>query len=371
MAEGTTYVGLDVHVQTIAVAAIEEDGTAHDLGVIPNRPHALAKRLRKLGDPSQLVVCYEAGPCGYVIWRQLTALGMGCQVVAPSLIPVQTGNRIKTDRRDAAKLARLLRRGDLVPVAVPTPEQEALRDLSRARETAQHDVHRARQRLLKFFAQQGYAEPRQCTRWTRGWQGWADGIETAHPASQIVLDEVRAAIVTAQARLDRLTAALVAAARTGEQAPVVQALQQLYGVGVITAVGIVAEVGDLRRFDHPTKLFAYAGMVPSEHSSGGRQQRGGITKTGNKHLRFLLVEAGWHYTRPVPVSVTTASPRDAIERITQHARIRLHRRFYQMTGRGKNRKVANVAVARELLGYVWAVAHEVQAHQVPAASLAA
>lgn len=369
MTEGTTYVGLDVHVQTIAIAAIEEDGTPHDLGTIPNRPDALTKRLQKLGDPKRLEVCYETGPCGYVIWRQLTALGMQCQVVATSLIPVRSGDRIKTDRRDAAKLARLLRSGDLTPVAVPTPEQEALRDLSRARETAQHDLHRSRQRLLKFFAQQGYAEPTKRTRWTRGWQTWSDGIQMAQPASQIVLDELRAAIVTAQERLDRLTAALTAAAQTGDHAPVVQALQQLHGVGLITAVGIVAEVGDLTRFDHPTKLFAYAGMVPSEHSSGGRQQRGGITKTGNKHLRFLVVEAGWHYLRPM--RALTTPPQNAVEAIARHARERLRWRFYQMTARGKSRNVANVAVARELLGYVWAIAQEVQAWPADAPELAA
>jgi transposase len=371
MTEGTTYVGLDVHVQTIAIAAIDGDGTARDLGTIPNRPEVLAKRLRKLGEPASLVVCYEAGPCGYGIWRQVTAMGMACQVVAPSLIPVRPGDRIKTDRRDAAKLARLLRSGDLVFVAVPTPEQEALRDLSRARETAQHDLHRARQRLLKFFAQQGCAEPTKRTRWTRAWQTWADGIQLVQPSSQLVLEELRAAISTAQARRERLTEALQAAAETGDHAPTVQALRRLHGIGWITAVGIVAEVGDLRRFDHPTQLFAYAGMVPREHSSGGQQHRGGITKTGNKHLRYLLVEAGWHYSRPVPVSVTTASPQTPIDRIVQRARIRLHHRFYQLTGRGKSRNQANVAVARELLGHVWAIGREVHRQTADELRLAA
>jgi transposase len=184
-----------------------------------------------------------------------------------------------------------------------------------------------------------------------------------------VLDELRTAITSAQARLERLTAALTVAAQTGDQAPVVQALQCLHGVGLITAVGIVAEVGDLTRFDHPTQLFAYAGLVPTEHSSGGHQQRGGITKTGNKHLRFLQVEAGWHSARPLAVAPTP--PRSAVEAIAHHARERLHRRFHRLVAGGKSRNVATVAVARELLGYVWAIAREVAAQPVDEPELAA
>jgi transposase len=353
MADGTTFVGLDVHVATIAVAMVRADGVAQELGTIPNTPSALAKRLRKLGPPATLAVCYEAGPCGYGIYRQLTELGMGCTVVAPSLIPVRPGDRVKTDRRDAAKLARLLRSGDLTAVAVPTPEQEALRALSRARETATGDLQRARQRLVKFLAQQRIAEPVAGKRWTKTYGAWLAGVTLPLPAAQIVLDELRGSIGVAQDRLDRLTAALTAVVQTAPQAPVIAALQQLHGIGLITAVGIVAEVGDLTRFDRPPQLSAYAGLVASEHSSGGRQSRGGITKTGNGHLRYLLVEAAWHYARPI--RVRTAPPATPAEQIAQHARERLSRRYWRLVSRGKPKPVAVVAVARELLGFVWAM----------------
>jgi transposase len=353
------FVGLDVHVQTIALAVIREDGLAQELGSIPNTPAALAKRLRKLGDPAAMRVCYEAGPCGYGIFRQLMALGIACTVVAPSLIPVRPGDRVKTDRRDAAKLARLLRSGDLTAVAVPTPEQEALRELSRARETAVRDLHRVRQRLVKFLAQHRIAEPAAGKRWTKAWWAWACGLMLPLPPAQTVLEDLRATIATAQERLDRLTAALTAAAGTSAQAPVIAALQTLHGIGPITAVGIVAEVGDLTRFDRPPQLMAYAGLVPSEHSSGGRQARGGITKTGNRHLRYLLVEAAWHYARPL--RLTEASAATPVGAIAHQARARLHRRYFRLLSRGKAKQVAIVAIARELLGFVWAVAHAVAA----------
>jgi transposase len=359
MADGTTFVGLDVHVATIAVAVIRADGTAQELGVLPNTPGALAKRLRKLGPAATLRVCYEAGPCGYGIYRQLTDLGIACTVVAPSLIPVQPGNRVKTDRRDAAKLARLLRSGDLTSVAVPTPEQEALRALSRTRETAAGDRHRARQRLVKYLAQQRIAEPAAGNRWTQTYWRWISGLTLPLPAAQVVLDELRDAITVAQARLDRVTAALTALAQTSSQAPVIAALQALHGIGLLTAVGIVAEVGDLTRFDRPTQLFAYAGLVASEHSSGGRQQRGGITKTGNRHLRYLLGEAAWHYARPIRLPATP--PATPVEQIAQDARARLSRRYFRLVSRGKPKQVAVVAVARELLGFVWAIGQETAA----------
>jgi transposase len=370
MTDGTTYVGLDVHVATIALAVVRDGGEPQDLGVIPNTPTALAKRLRKLGAPATLRVCYEAGPCGYGIARQLAERGIACTVVVPSLIPVRPGDRVKTDRRDAAKLARLLRSGDLTAVAVPTPEQEALRDLSRARETATRDLHRVRQRLVKFLAQHRIAEPAG-HRWTRAWWAWAGALTLPLAPAQVVLEDLRSAIAAAQARLDRLTAAVAAAAAASPQAPVIAALQTLHGIGLITAVGIVAEVGDLTRFARPPQLMAYAGLVPSEHSSGGRRQRGGITKTGNGHLRYLRVEAAWHYARPLRVRETM--PATAVEAIAHQARARLHRRYFRLLSRGKARQVAAVAVARELLGFVWAVAQAVAAAPAPpvAAPLAA
>jgi transposase len=369
--DGTTFVGLDVHVKTIVVAVARGGGAAEELGVIPNTPTALAKRLRTLGSPDGLRVCYEAGPCGYGIHRQLSGLGIECRVVAPSLIPVRPGDRVKTDRRDAAKLARLLRSGDLTAVAVPTPEQEALRDLSRAREAAIGDRHRVRQRLVKLLARHGIAEPASGKRWTMTYWAWVSAVALSEPAAQVVLGELREAIASADARLARLTAALSELARASSQAPVIAALQRLHGVGLITAVGIVAEVGDLTRFDRAAPLFAYAGLVPSEHSSGGRRQRGGITKTGNRHLRFLLVEAAWHYARPIrrPPG-EPADPADPVGAVAARARARLQRRYVRLVGRGKAKNVAVVAIARELLGFVWATAQAVTAAPAGAGDVA-
>ena len=237
------WVGMDDHAATIVVAVLRnEESTPCERFTISNDEKGQKELIKRLGALKGEVRCvYEAGPCGYGIYRQLTELGMACTVVAPSLIPVRPGDRVKTDRRDAAKLARLLRSGDLTAVAVPTPEQEALRALSRTRETATGDLHRARQRLVKFLAQQRMAEPASGKRWTKTYGSWIAGLALPLPAAQVVLDELRDAIAVAQDRLDRVTTALTAHAQTSAQAPVIAALQQLHGIGLITAVGIVAE----------------------------------------------------------------------------------------------------------------------------------
>lgn len=352
MNDGSTFVGLDVHVATIAIAVAYAQGPVEDRGQTRNEPRLIAKRLRALGDPATLRVCYEAGPTGYTLWRQLTGLGIACQVVAPSLIPVRPGDRVKTDRRDAAKLARLLRSGDLTPIAVPSPAQEALRDLSRARAGAGHDLHRLRQRLLKSLPRWGVTEPQGMGRWTARYATWLAGVTLAQPAQQLVLADLRQAITVAETRLATLTSAVSVEAEMGALAGLATALRTLHGVGPIIAVGVLAECGDLSRFTHPSQLMAYAGLVPGEHSSGGRTQRGPITKTGNAHLRHLLVEAAWHCVRPARAS---APPVTAVEQIAATARERLHRRFWRLVGRGKSRQVAIVAVARELLGFIWAI----------------
>ena len=355
--DGITFVGLDVHVKTITMAVIRADGVAQEVGTLANTAAGLRKRLGKLGDPAQLTVCYEAGPCGYGIYRELTRQGIACQVIAPSLIPTKAGDRVKTDRRDAVKLARLLRSGDLTAIGVPTPELEALRDLSRARQAAVTDLHRLRQRLLKLFSHHGQSEPARLSRWERPWWSWATAVTLAQPASQIVLDDLRTTIVASQTRLDRLTTDLLTAASQSEPATLITALQSLHGVGPITAIGIVAEVGDLTRFAHPTQLVAYGGLNPSEHSSGSRQQRGGITKTGNRHVRYLIVEAAWHYAHPMRPA--THPPATVIAQIAAHARERLAHRYRALTGKHKANQAAAVAVARELLCFMWAIAQEV------------
>jgi transposase len=366
--DGSTFVGLDVHVATISLAAIRPTGELIEVGRLPNTSAVLAKQLRRLGAPERLAVCYEAGPCGYTIYRQLTGLGIHCAVVAPSLIPTKAGDRVKTDRRDALKLARLLRSGDLTAVGVPTPEGEALRDLSRLREAAVGDLHRARQRLLKSFHRYGVVEPGG-SRWTKRWWAWAETVTLAEPVAYLALVALRETITSRQAQLDRITALVTQEAASGPFAATIAALQTLHGVGAITAVGLVAEVGDFTRFDHADQVFAYGGMVASEHSSGSRVVRGPITKTGNAHVRFLAVEAAWHYVTALPA--TQPAPRTEFERIAQVARERLYRRYWRLVQRGKPKQVAIVAVAREFLGFVWAIATAVAAESAGSAAIAA
>lgn len=352
MADGSTFIGLDVHAATITGAAVTPDGELRRLGSFPNRPETIALRVAQWGDPAQLSVAYEAGPCGYVLARQLEQLGVACQVVAPALIPKRPGDRVKTDRRDAEMLAVGLAKGLLTAVPIPSPAQEALRSLSRARQTAVQDRHRVRQRLVKFLRIQGIVEPAG-KRWTAKWGRWLATQTCAEAAAQIVLDELRDQCADAQQRVERLTERLLSVATSQEQTEQIARLQQLYGVGPITAIGIVAEAGDVRRFHSAPAFMAYTGLVPAEHSSGSRQQRGGITRTGNAHLRFLLVEAAWHYPRHRPT--TEADPSDAVEQIAGRARRRLPAKYHRLTARNKSAAEAVTAIARELAGFVWAV----------------
>ena len=371
MAEGTTvYVGLDVHKDTIAVALAEAGsaGEARSYGVIPNAPAAIARLIKKIGPAPRLRVCYEAGPCGYVVYRQLTGLGVATAVVAPALVPVKPGARIKTDRKDALALARLHRAGELTAVAVPTPEQEAVRDLTRARQAAQQDLHRLRQRLRTFLLRQGIAEPTKTKRWSAAWRAWLAGVTRAQTAQQTVLDDLRQAIGETEARVARLTAAVEAQAAEGPFAELIRALTSLRGVGVVTAVTLVAELGDPGRFDSPRQLMAFAGVVPSEHSSGGREQRGRITKTGNAHVRHVAVEAAWHCRRRPHLSRELARRQRGqgaeVAAIAWTAQRRLHDRYVRLVAKGgKPRPKAAVAVARELLGFVWAIARQVAAER--------
>lgn len=358
MEDGITYVGLDVHVKAIRVAAVGPDGEVVDRGEVPNRPAAVIAKLERIAAAGALRVCYEAGPTGYSLVRALRAAGISCIVIAPSLIPTKASDRVKTDRRDAAKLARLLRSGDLQAIAVPSPEQEAVRDLARLRETAVRDLQRQRQRLTKFFSHHGITEPPMRSRWTNQWWTWATRVRVPQAASQIVLDDLRHIIVHHTERVAALTRELTEVVTSGQPHRVVQEFQVLHGIGVITAAAIQAEVGDLRRFQHPQQLFAYAGLVPSEHSSGARQARGGITHSGNAHVRYLIVEAAWHYIRPITARKGDG-PLTEVEKIAAHARQRLHDRFWRLVSKGKARQEAVVAIARELLGYLWAIAQVV------------
>jgi len=365
----TLFVGLDVHKDTISVATARLDRQdAVALGTIPNTPQAVSKLLRKLGKPAdQLFCCYEAGPCGYGLFRQLTKAGATCMVVAPGLVPRRPGDRIKTDRRDAQKLANLLRSGELSPAWVPTEEQEALRDLSRAREDATQDVLRKRHQLSKFLLRLDLRPPEGIRNWSKAHREWLDGLKFEQLTHRVVFAEYVRALDDAVERVKRLEDALLEQACESPQAPLIAALQCLRGVAAVTAITMVAEIGDFTRFPSAKQLMDYVGVVPSEYSSGGRQQRGSITRTGNAHARWLLVEAAWHYRSAPRVGAVLrnrqASQSPEVIRIAWKAQQRLHSKYSRMVARGKSKNVAAVAAARELIGFMWAIAHEVAKQQ--------
>ncbi len=359
MSERTRFVGLDVHAATIAVAVAEDTGCVEERGTIPNEAQAVRRLIGRLSEPGvRLSVAYEAGPTGYALHRQLSGLGVECMVVAPSLIPRTPGDRVKTDRRDALKLARLLRGGDLTAVWVPDQAHEALRNLVRSRGDAKADELRARHRLSKFLLRQGLRPPAGVKPWSLKHEAWLNQLRFEQAPDQVVFADYRAVVRTATERVRRLEAALLQSASSSSQVRTIAALQTLHGVGFLSAVTIVAEVGDLRRFRSARQLMAYAGLVPSEYSSGASRQRGPVTKTGNGHLRHVLGEAA-HHARHTPSSRSAArARRDGVPHdladIAWRAHQRLHDRYRHLGGR-IGRPKALTAVARELAGFVWAI----------------
>jgi transposase len=359
-----TYVGLDVHKDGIAVAIAEGGlrGEVRDYGRIANTPAALDRLVRKLGQEGvKLRLCYEAGPCGYGIQRQLSRHGHDCVVVAPSLIPQRPGDRIKTDRRDAASLARLHRAGELSAVWVPDAAHEAIRDLVRARLDAVHALRRARQQLSGFLLRQGCHYGRAA--WTKLHRRWLAGLRFEQAVHHIVLEDYIQAVEAAAARRDRLTAQIEAMLPDWELAPVVAALQTMRGMALVNAATLIAELGDLSRFANPRQLMAYLGLVPSEHSSGASVKRGSLTKAGNSAARRLLIEAAWCYRFPARVSRELrlrqeAQPRP-IREIAWKAQLRLCARYRRLARSGKPANVVTAAIARELAGFIWAIARHV------------
>jgi transposase len=358
------FVGLDVHADTIAVAVAEVNGEVRPIGMIPNRLESIRKLVQKLGPAKDLRFCYEAGPTGYVLYWQLTGLGAVCAVVAPTLVPVKAGDRVKTDRRDAEKLARCYRAGDLTPVWVPTPAHEAVRDLVRAREDAREDQQRARQRLGKFLLRHGWKPPEDIKKnWTNKHMDWVKRqVRFEQPASQAAFLDYVHEVEHAADRLQRMEKAIddAIAAAPAEIQEVVQALQALRGVGKIVAASVVAEVGSLSRFAKPRQLMSYSGLVSSEHSSGNRIQRGGITKTGNAHLRRVIVEAAWAYQHKPWIGGWLAKRQqgldEEIKTLAWKAQWRLCTRYKKLASRGKNKPQIVTAIGRELLGFIWAIA---------------
>jgi transposase len=359
----TRFVGLDVHKASIAVAVAGSFGDPEDHGQIANEPAAIRKLFDRLAGPDlELSVAYEAGPTGYALHRQLTAAGIDCIVVAPSLVPTRPGDRVKTDRRDAVKLARLLRNGDLTPVWIPDEAGEALRDLVRARDDAKADQLRARHRLSKFLLRRGVFPPAGVAAWSRAHNAWLDTISFSEHADGVVLEHYRDVARTAAERVRTLEAALARVALTSPQAELISALQAIRGIGFLSAVTIAAEAGDLRRFPSAREFMAYVGLVPSEYSSGPSRHRGRITKTGNRLIRHVLGQAAHNARyRPAVSRSLRARQRDvgpAIVELDRRAQARLHRRYRHLVGRiGKNKAV--IAVARELAGFVWAAGQQV------------
>jgi transposase len=361
------FVGLDVHAETIAVAVAERNGEVRSLGIIPNRPESVRRLIGKLGRPASLRVCYEAGPTGYVLYWQLSELGVACQVVAPTLVPVKAGGRVKTDRRDAAKLAKCYRAGDLTPVWVPDAAHEALRDLVRARLAAKRDQLRARHRLSKFLLRHGRRPPEAVGAWTLKHLEWVRSkVRFEEPAQNATLLDYLHEVEHMAARITRLEQAIDATlpALPETMRAVIDGLQSLRGVAKVSAVTLVAELGQLSRFAHPRQLMGYAGIVSREHSSGERIRRGAISKTGNAHLRRIVVEAAWSYRhRPAVGTVLAVRQKDAPTAVTAvawKAQHRLHARYVRLMGRGKSKQQTVTAVGRELLGFIWAIGVEIE-----------
>ncbi len=355
-----TYVGLDVHKDTIAIAKLRAGSETPLVWEIPNDPRAIKKAFgRMLAEAHELRACYEAGPCGYEVQRQLEQMGIECVVVAPSLIPRKPGERIKTDRRDAAKLARLDRARELTPIHVPSSDGEAVRDLVRAREDVRKDVMAARHRLVHFLLRHGRVY-RQGTNWTKQHRAWLLEQKFERAAEKLAFDHYLAAVDHHDACRDHLEKEIAAVASQPPYAAAVERLSCLRGIATLSAMVLLTEIQDFRRFAHPRELMAYLGLVPSEHSSGGTERRGGITKTGNSHARRILIEAAWHYCRPPVVKhrihhSLKGQPAARVE-IARRAQARLHKRYVRLVGRGKSRQTAVVALARELCGFVWSLA---------------
>lgn len=364
------YVGLDTHKDTIAVAIADAcGGKPRYYGEIVNTPEAIRKLVKKLCSDGELIsFCYEAGPCGYEIYRQINQLGHHCSVVAPSLIPSRPGERIKTDRRDGEKLSRLDRAGELTPVWVPDQEQEAMRDLTRAREDMKGLEKTTKQRLGAFLLRYGRIYDGGKSRWTQAHFRWLEKLKFDITIQQIVFQEYVDAVKQAEARVAGLEKEMEKALKSWVLAPVVQALMALRGIKIITAMTIMAELGDITRFDSPRQLMSFLGLVPGERSSGKTRRQGGITKTGNGHVRRVLIESGWCYR--FPARKTAHLQRRAeqcsteVQAIAWKAQKRLCGRYTHLLERGKLKVQVCTAVARELVGFIWAIACEVMSKHV-------
>jgi transposase len=356
------YVGLDVHKDSIVISVAREGReAAENWKTIPNDGTRLRKALKMLVKNGEILkVCYEAGPTGFGLCRGLREAGIDCLVVAPSLVPGKPGDRVKTDRRDARKLAHFLRSGDLTEVYVPDESVEAIRDLERARDDAKCAERVARHQLSKFLLR--HDRRWEGTTWTLRHRDWIRTQKFAYPAQQLVLEDYLKTVEDVAERVARLTAELERLVQDTALAPLVQALQAFRGISVVSAVTIAAEAGDLRRFKTASQFMSYVGLVPSEDSTGTRRRQGRITRCGNGYLRRILVEAAWHY-RHRPLMSKELRRRNkglapGVQRIAWEAQKRLNQRLYHLMNKGKSVQKSIVALARELAGFVWAVGQE-------------
>lgn len=357
------YVGLDVHKSTIAIAVARgHRGEVAYHGEIQNSPAEIRKLVKRLSPHAEVLnFCYEAGPCGYGLYRDLTAMGHQCDVVAPSMIPRKAGDRLKTDRRDAMGLARLHRAAELTAVWVPDREQEAVRDLTRAREDMKSVELKARQRLNHFLLRHGLVYGGK-SRWTKAYYRWLEQVRFDYPVQQIVLQEYVDAVKEAQRRVAGLESQMRQVLSSWSLGAVAESLMALRGVSLIVAMTTLAELGDITRFDSPQELMGFLGLVPSEHSSGNNRRQGRITRTGNGHVRRVLVEAAWSHRFPARktrcIQARAEKTSKEVQAIAWEAQKRLCGRYRALMESGKAKNVAVTAVARELAGFIWAIACE-------------
>ena len=361
MSKSVIHIGLDVHAQTIAIAIAGGGAEPRHYGSISSDLHSMDKvlaKLRKAHPDDELRFCYEAGPTGFVLARHFERKGIECLVAAPSLIPSRSGDRIKTDRRDALKLARLFRAGELTGVHVPDATDEAMRDLCRARTDAVQDQRRQRAQLKAFLLRHGYRYSGK-TSWNEKHLSYLRSLTLSHPAHRSVLEDTLKTLESATGRIARLEESMEALLQDWHMKPVVRAMMGMRGFALVGAMVIVSELGGAWRFEHPRQLMAYLGLVPTESSSGSKRKQGSISKTGNGHARWIMIEASHHYRLEPGIgpqlSVRQEGLDEDVKAVAWKAQTRLHKRMKQLLARGKQRNKAQVAVARELTGFVWQI----------------